>query len=180
MTTQEYITNYAPDFAGSETVLGTALLAAQASVETYLGRPVANAERTEIRRPAGEVLLKCWPVSSIAQITDEAGKEITEYRLIGATGELRLDEPFTGELTVIYTGGYDPVPADINLAIALSAGAMLQSIETGGQVIASERLGDWSASYASAAGGNGAAGSGSAGLSPAAMALLEPYRSRRA
>ena len=65
--------------------------------------------------------------------------------------------------------------------MALIVSSLSQAQESGGQTIVSERLGDWQATYSTSGSASGGVAAGSLGsVSMAAMALLDPYRARRA
>jgi hypothetical protein len=51
--------------------------------------------------------------------------------------------PNFGDVKVTYTGGYDPVPADVKLAAAMLVTRSAQLLQFGGP-LESERLGEWS------------------------------------
>jgi len=51
--------------------------------------------------------------------------------------------PNWGEIEVVYVGGYDPIPADLRLAVAQVVTQSARLVTVGGNLV-EERLGDWS------------------------------------
>ena len=183
MTTGEYRAKYDPDGTMADEVLEALLAAGESAIETYLGRKLGVMERTETHwseTPRRVISLRAWPVTTIASVADENGVR-SDFILLAEQGQLFFHRPIEGVVTVTYTGGLDPIPADIEQAMALIVSSLSQAQESGGQTIVSERLGDWQATYSTSASANGGAAVGSLGtVSQAAMALLDPYRARRA
>lgn len=183
MTTEEYREKYDPAEGLSDAALEALLAAAQSAVEAYLGRGLGLAERTEehwSETPRRVIALRAWPVTAVASVADEGGAR-SDFILLAAQGQLFFHAPAAGMVRVAYTGGLEPVPADVERAMALIVSALGQAQESGGQTIVSERLGDWQATYASSGTASAPAEArGLASLSQAAAALLDPYRARRA
>lgn len=183
MTALDYRVRYDPECALNDEALEALLSAAESAVETYLGRSIKRKERTEehwSETPRRVISLRAWPVTAIASVADESGMR-SDYILLAGQGQIFLRQPAAGMVTVTYTGGLDPVPADIEQAMALIVSSLSQAQESGGQTIVSERLGDWQATYATSGSASGGMAAGSLGsVSMAAMALLDPYRARRA
>ena len=182
MTATEYKAKYDPGCAIGDDALDALLAAARAAVETYLGRGLQLKRRTEqhwSEEPRRVISLHAWPVTAIESVTDANGAR-SDYILLTARGQILLDRPVSGQVTVTYTGGLEPIPADIEQAEALIVSSLSQAQQNGGQTVVSERLGDWQATYSpSAHAGGGARLEGLGGVSMAAMALLDPYRARR-
>ncbi len=183
MTTAEYRERYDPEGTMADEVLEALLAAGESAVEAYLGRKLGVAERTEehwSETPRRVISLRAWPVTAIASVADENGTR-SDFILLAEQGQIFLQRPAAGLVTVTYTGGLDPIPADIEQAMALIVSSLGQAQESSGQTIVSERLGDWQATYATSGAASGGVAAGSLGsVSQAAMALLDPYRARRA
>jgi hypothetical protein len=97
-----------------------ALTLALQSVETWLDRPLERLERTETAEAACAILLRAWPVASVASVT--AGQAATvippeQYRLDARRGIL-TPGGYYWSTTVTYTGGLPtPFPADLEMAL---------------------------------------------------------------
>lgn len=117
--------------AGSATdeQLKAALELALATVENWLDRPLEKLERTQDDYDAQcVVLLRAWPVESVASVT-YAGNSVADVAALALdkrTG--RLVAPYYwGRITTVYTGGFDPMPRDLELVLWAVAQALLPS-----------------------------------------------------
>lgn len=147
------------------------ILAASASVEAFVGRPLAQATFVETHRPESSrrLYLRATPIASITSIVygvpgSQATLATADYSVLDAEAgvvELYRDfsggfrwpdrayggDPRAGSLVVIYVGGYAlaDVPADIQDAVihaVLARGATVGL--SGGGMYASEQLGSYS------------------------------------
>lgn len=149
--------------------------AASGLIEVKLGRKLALDDYVQRRFLLGNTaLLGAYPVESIASVCLD-GVELTSWKLDDAAGILRFPRRVCGQLEVSYRGGYEEIPAAIMQACALITLSLRRSMENDGQTLMSERLGDYQMMYyqqQSSAQSTGA-------ISPAAEALLLPYKNRR-
>jgi hypothetical protein len=146
--------------------------------EVYLNRWITKKEYTQVCDGGGSCLiLKAYPVESVKEITLDAA--VVPGGVLDADKGMLYPDGVTawpyrpGGYRVTYTGGLEPVPAPIKQAVALLVAALKNSIENKGQQVASERLSDYSVTYARAADA-----AGLEVISVTAAALLRPYRSR--
>lgn len=158
--------------AGDE-ALTQALAAASGLIEARLGRKLLKGDYTYSQLlPEGRVvLLDAWPVTEVRAVKID-GAATERWLLDAERGIILLDRPPHALVAVEYTGGLDYVPVPIRQAVALTALAIHSSVEHKGQTLMSERLGDYQEMYYNAAEGKTI----SAALSPAAEALIAPWR----
>lgn len=175
------------------------ILAASASVEAYVGRPLLQATFTETHRPENSrmIYLRVTPVSSVTSIVyGPSGSQttITDYTVDEETGALELyqglspgfrfpdrtygADPRSGTVTVEYVGGYAlaDVPADIQDAVihaVLARGATVGL--SGGGMYASEQIGSYSYRISS----DNTSSASTAGLPPTVTGPLRKYRRLR-
>lgn len=145
-------------------------------IETYLRRRVVLDTYTETLPGAEMVLLHAYPVEEIVSVTDAAGKSLS-YQIEMQEGVLRIIGTPPDRVKVVYRGGYDEMsmPMPIKYAAAILAQGLQKAVESGGQILMSERLSDYQVMYYNASG----SGSGNtSAIAPAAMALLAPYKGR--
>lgn len=150
-----------------------AISAAQSLLEAHANRWFEEDTRTEtVPFDRDLVLLRAYPVVQVESVegTDAA------YQLDGQRGILRFPRPQTGTVTVTYTGGYAPgeIPQALQWACAALAQTLSASAQTGGKQVASERLGDYSATFSEAQ----TVGTGLGSVSRIAEALVQPFRGR--
>lgn len=159
-----------PDLAESdEDALKVMLQAASDLIEMQLNRKLMLEERVQTRMHSGQVvLLDAYPVKSVQSVKLN-GAEVTGWQADAERGIMYLPEPCRGILEITYSGGFTKAPAAIQQACALMVASMIRSAEAGGQAIMSERLGDYQMQFYQ---------SGTEKLSPAAEALIAPYRGR--
>lgn len=171
-----------PDDAAATRALTLALQ----TVETWLDRELELAERVQENGPACVILLRAWPVLSIASIT--YGTALTplapeNWRLDARTGVL-TPAGYFWSTTVTYTGGLDPFPIDLQMALWAVAAelypGMLSATGAGtGQAVRRVTTPDvGTVEYASSSGGAGRQSDALLGatLSPAIEAALSRYR----
>jgi hypothetical protein len=150
--------------------------AAFSLIEAHLGRKLERGAYTQTRFRAGDtVLLDGYPVASVSSVTVD-GKNVTDWKLDGENGILRFDEAVDGLVEVSYVGGLEEIPRAMKQAAALIVGSAQKSLENGGQTLMSERLSDYQMMYYQPTGGGAG---GVASISPAAAALLLPWKNRR-
>lgn len=149
-----------------------AIRAAEELIGKYLRRRLALDEYTEERyfdAPRGGMQLRAYPVEEILEIEGAQVKHLD-----AENGILRFERPAAGAVRCRYRGGMDEIPMAIRQACALMAQALTESAGNGGRALMSERLGDYQVMFYN----NQESRTASAeGLSPAAAALLAPYRS---
>jgi hypothetical protein len=106
--------------------LTAALELALVTVENWLDRPLELMERTQEDFDANCVVrLRAWPVESVASVT-YAGQaaDVALLALDKRTG--RLGVPYYwGAMVTVYTGGFDPMPRDLELVLWSVAAALL-------------------------------------------------------
>lgn len=121
--------------------LTAALELALVTVENWLDRPLEKMERTQEDFDAQcIVLLRAWPVDSVASVT-YAGQaaDVAQLALDKRTG--RLGVPFYWGATVtVYTGGFDPMPRDLELVLWAVAAALLPASSSSAGVDMSQEI----------------------------------------
>jgi len=88
----------------------------QSLIETYLGRQLFNASYThESYQPRStQIQLDNYPVESVTTITmDGNTKDVSQYHLTKATGQVYGDFSSVDVLTIVYDGGFSELPAII-------------------------------------------------------------------
>lgn len=160
--------------------------AASELIEVYLRRKLRFAEHTETAWQKGECLwLRGYPVQQVIEIM--TGDRVLDVPIVvdKVAGLVRrkdgLPWPHLPEgYTVRYLGGLDSVPMTIQNACLMLTQQMDGATANGGGVVQSERIGDYSITYASgSATGAADGGGGLDAFSPAILALLRPYMGRR-
>lgn len=128
--------------AGDEAAVDLLIAAAQGHIEREAGRPLEEAAYTETfdgdRRT---LVLTHWPVTAIDSVTEEGvaldvGVDVAFYsdgrlrRLLGGFPTFwQTNRPQAIEVT--YSGGYDPVPADlVDLCATMTARAWVAGVES--------------------------------------------------
>lgn len=140
-----------PDLAGNPD-LPALIAAATAAIEGFCGRPLALGTYSDaftLDYPTRAVWLRVAPVASITSVAiDGLAVDPSGYTLISpATGELARGGPCSRNawppgarrLTVTYTAGYDPIPADLKRA---AIAWVVDATQAPGR-ITSERIGDY-------------------------------------
>lgn len=175
ITADEFYTMTGKDSAViAREMLEGLLEAASGVAEIKLARKIKLGEYVQQRFIAGRMaLLEAYPVERVDKVTVD-GREIADWKLDAANGILRLPWHIEGLLEVTYTGGMEHVPMAVKQACALIALSLNSAMENEGQTLMSERLGDYQMMYYQP----GAKGQ-SMSVSPAADALLTPYKNRR-
>jgi hypothetical protein len=177
LITQTELTNAVPALSGSAD-LAALIAAASAAIEKHCKRPLALQAKTDtftLDFPTASVFLKLTPVAAITSVTLNGevldNTDGTAYTLTPETGELvrgwgqyRLAWPRgLRRLVVAYSGGYDPIPADLKRACVMHC---LDLTHAAG-LIQSEKIGDYQYTLSPRH---------AAGVSPYVAALLEAYR----
>ncbi len=155
-----------------EDMLEALIEAASGMAEMKLGRKLALGDYAQRRFHAGRTaLLEAYPVESVTAVRLD-GVALDQWQLDAENGILRLPWNVEGLLEVEYTGGLEEIPIAVKQACALIALSLNTSIENSGQMLMSERLSDYQMMYYQQQ-------NGSASISPAADALLLPWKNRR-
>ena len=172
---------------------------ALALIETYLGRSLMKAERTERYPAAHRIALRAWPVDSVASVMTvgrwpaDTPEDLTEGIVLDAAKGLvsfpaltwplyvsdvtawrarsaaQVDGPF---LEITYTAGYDELPGPLQTAQELLAAALKTAADNGGQQITYQALDGYQVTYSS----KYQTGDSLTMLSPAAAILIAPYK----
>lgn len=82
---------------------------------------------------AGEPIhLPRGPLLAVASVTDDNDTVITDYDVerVGNSDRLKINVGFTYPLTVVYTAGYETVPASIRQAILMHVATLYNNRET--------------------------------------------------
>jgi uncharacterized phiE125 gp8 family phage protein len=160
-----------------DALLGALVDGASEAIENFCRRRFATAEYTEYHDGGDSaiLLLDHCPVQSVDEVRVDSrhdfenGEPIDEddYVLYPEEGLIvRIAGLFsagTRNVRVIYTAGYAEVPNDVNRACVMLAAAWFNRGRQGADGIASEKLGDYAAKYASYS------------LPPQVTGLLTPY-----
>lgn len=155
-------------------MLETMIDAASGIIEQQLGRKLALGDYVQRHFHLGDTaLLEAYPVETVTAVRLDDG-ELTQWQLDDQAGILRFPRRLCGRLEVQYRGGFTEIPTAILQACALIVLSLRQSMANEGQVLMSERLGDYQMMYYQQQ-----TASGSATISPAATALLLPWKNRR-
>jgi hypothetical protein len=175
-----------PDEAAATRALTLAL----ATVETWLDRGLERLERVETYDQACAILLRAWPVESVASLT--VGQAATvigpdQYTLDKRRGIL-TPGGYYWSATVTYTGGLEPFPADLTQALWSVAAALYPGAgsaaggDTGGAVrrITTPDAGTVEFASTSSSGTRSADMLLGGILSPAIEAALNRYRAESA
>lgn len=143
----------------------------EAAVETYCGRKFAAAQATEYYDGHGRSLLdlRRRPVTAVASVHVDAlgyygqgpdafaddtalvvGADFVLRRTDASEGNggllMAIKRPWpvgSGNIKVVYTAGYDPIPADLKLAVHMLGAATLEAAASGA-IKGSETLGRYS------------------------------------
>lgn len=116
-----------PDSGLSDAMLTTLLTRASAEAEKYVGRIFALETVAEVMRPARSLpvlVLARAPVTTVAAVTvGDTALDPSDFELIQSPGFLyrlqgdpRVAWP-PAKLTIEYSAGFDPIPADVQDAI---------------------------------------------------------------
>lgn len=172
-------------------------------IESWLGRTLGLAERTERYPAAARVTLKGWPVTALTGLrptgnwkgaAPSAEALLQDAWVDGDRGIVTMpalanaveaqeraewrsrnaSEADGPELEITYTAGYAVLPDAIKAAEELLAAALRTADENGGQQITYQALDGYQVTYAS----KYTEGGGLSMLSPAAAILIEPYKAR--
>lgn len=157
-----------PDYSGVAVPANAATLleAASGLVRIYTGWDVAAASvagQVLDSRGGHELLLPTLYLTAVTEVV-VSGSAVTDYTW-SAMGVLHRDAGWPvgyRTVTASYAHGYDPVPAEIKQVVV----GIASRSQDGTEVKTAERIGDWSASYATSRGG----------LSPAERVVLDRYR----
>lgn len=86
------------------------------AIESYCGRKLKEQQFTEtLISPGSWLFVANYPVTSIISIVDESGPIANTYwKNRGSYIELTIRP--TGDVSITYTGGYNPIPEDLQLA----------------------------------------------------------------
>jgi hypothetical protein len=109
-----------------------ALTLALATVETWLDRPLEKAERTETNwLLSGVIRLRAWPVETVSALTIVNGQPLDlSWLIIDNRTGLVCAPLLAGQTTTTYIGGYDPMPADLELALWQVAAALYPTVQS--------------------------------------------------
>ena len=95
----------------------------EAAIESYLGRQLESAERSEtiyITGPTNMISLKAIPVSSVSSLTvtmlDESETYTSDYYTITEYGLQTINTLRNAKIAITYTGGLSSVPDGIERA----------------------------------------------------------------
>jgi uncharacterized phiE125 gp8 family phage protein len=119
--------------SGADPLLSRLISAASAAVESWCGRSLLSAARTETRDGPGsaQLVLRDWPVTAVAGVTVN-GASMPARPAIGQRGYVLVDAERAptltldggalfprgaGNVVVSYTAGYLTVPADLEQAV---------------------------------------------------------------
>ncbi len=161
--------------ADESALFETLIEAASDLIERKLGRRLALGDYVQRHFHHGDTaLLEAYPVERVSSALLD-GIELTEWKLDDEAGILRFPRRICGQLEVRYRGGFAEIPAAIQQACALIALSLRRSVENDGQMLMSERLGDYQMMYYQ----QQPTSQGAGAISPAADALLLPYKNRR-
>lgn len=153
--------------------LGALLEAASGVVEIRLGRKLAHGDYAVRRFHSGRVaLLDAYPVTEVRKVLLD-GVPLTSWQLDQDSGILRMPWHVEGLLEVEYTGGLKKIPMAVKQACAMIVLSLNTSLENDGQTLMSERLDGYQMMYYQPE------KTGGTTLSPAAEALLLPWKNRR-
>lgn len=164
-----------------------ALTVALATVETWLDRELEQAERVQEHHGFVEtVLLRAWPVDSVASIVQGAAPgdvvDLALTHLDKRTGRLRMPALYA-LVTVTYTGGFATMPADLEFALWQIAAALYPGMKSaagansGAPIVRVSTPDVGTVEYrASSAAGQSADVILGATLSPAIESALQRYR----
>jgi len=159
--------------------------AASELIEVYLRRKLRYGEHEETAWQQGECLwLRGYPVTEVHEIKSGDQELDVSVALDKEAGLLRRKDgrpwPLLSEgYSVRYTGGLETIPKTIQQACLMMVQQLDETAKHGGGVVASERIGDYSVTYAAAGSAGAQAGSGLDAFSPAIEALLRPWIGRR-
>jgi len=106
--------------------LTAALELALVTVENWLDRPLELKQRTQTDFDANCVVrLRAWPVDNVTSVT-YAGQaaDVALLALDKATGRLAVPY-YWGAIETVYSGGFDPMPRDLELVLWTVAAAVL-------------------------------------------------------
>jgi hypothetical protein len=147
LTDLELVAGFTPDAARATRLLEMA----SAAVRRYTGRSfeyVADDEVVVRTNADCRLRLPNGPVSALTAINGPVGDDATDLEdvdLLTVDALGFVSGTFTcGGYTVTYTHGYDPIPDDVIDVVCQIAAHRLAGPSSG---LASESLGDWSASY---------------------------------
>lgn len=163
-----------------------ALTVALATVETWLDRPLELLERRQESWDGPTViLLRAWPVAELVSIEVDPGQSapgLDAVKLDKETGRLAIGTHAWSAVT--YTGGFDPMPADLEIALWNVAAALYPGIasaagaDAGGTVsrVTTPDVGTVEFRNPAGAGASTADQLLGGTLSPVIEALLQRYR----
>lgn len=136
-----------PTDASRDAQLTAAWAQALALCETYCDRKFEKATETEELWPARRSLLvRRYPIVSVTSITDASGAvlEASTYQVIDEAGIILRGGygiPGGAPLTIVYVGGYEPFPKDLEFAVLAAFDAVWASTPGWGAVGGSQSTG---------------------------------------
>ncbi|WP_327301968.1 hypothetical protein [Streptomyces albidoflavus] len=135
--------------AEEEDAVNAFLATASALLRDAAGSPISETTSTVTLYGEGRRLtLPGTPCTAVSEVYED-GEPVTDYVLVN--GSLWRSCGFHGPVTVTYTHGLPEVPADIVDMVCRLAGQALSAFRSGDattRAVRSERIGDYSVSYA--------------------------------
>ena len=171
------------DDTSKDALLTAWIEAASWVLEQFTHRFFEKKERTEyFEGGLRNLCVKAYPTESVSSVKVN-GKEVDGYVIDPEIGVIHLasrfgsrDEAYGYEVEVVYTGGYDEMPAAVTQACLLLTDRFYASAEEEGQLVQSEKLGDYSITYAKYSVGDDASGLGV--FCPGAQLLIRSLSGR--
>lgn len=137
-----------PGDASRDAQLAAAWGQAIALCETYCDRKLEKATDTEELWPArGSLLVRRYPIESVTSITDASGTvlESSAYQVIDLAGIIVRAGAMMGgggaPLEVVYVGGYEPLPKDLEFAVLAAFDAVWAATPGWGAVSGAQSVG---------------------------------------
>jgi hypothetical protein len=173
-----------------DALLTELLIEAQEYVEEFLQRKLDLADYEDYIEPgcASTLVVRNFPLESVASIETLDGFAYTEFKLVKPSGEIRSNIGFNGDLVINYRGGYADLPAWAKKAIVETAANLFASNGSGssgvaiGAVKSEEIVGVAKVTYetgsSSSSSNNNSGGFGS--IPGYVIDTLEPHRNRYA
>lgn len=152
-------------------------------IEANAHRQFEKRERKEFFEGGLKSLcVKAYPIDSVL-IVNVDGREVGGYVVDSERGVIHLKSGFGSrhdaagyEVDAVYTGGFDEIPKQVEMACLLLTDRLRDSARESGQLIQSEKLGDYSITYAKYSVGDDATGLGV--FCPGADILIKSFRGK--
>lgn len=183
-----------PAHTDDDAYLSMALAAVIESVEEYCQRKFPKVTYSDVifdMHGAVRLFTKQWPIESITNMTLVNGGisialDVSKQRVFKGMGELLSPVPLSGDLTIEYVAGYEPIPQMILFTIMESVKTVFAGKDTDATSapIKSERIdGALTVSYDTSGSSSGDSGGGGGGDVPRVLdpftSMLDTYRSER-